>query len=36
VILRQRWFYTGPGHPLHHVEEGLRHGCNCEVSLGDQ
>jgi hypothetical protein len=31
VMLRQRWFYTGPGHPLHHIEDGLRHGCNCEV-----
>ncbi|KAF8062721.1 hypothetical protein HT031_004051 [Scenedesmus sp. PABB004] len=31
VVLRQRWFFTGPGHPLHRVEEGLRHGCDCEV-----
>eukprot|EP00879_Flechtneria_rotunda_P005819 GHRR01006123.1.p1 GENE.GHRR01006123.1~~GHRR01006123.1.p1 ORF type:complete len:1000 (+),score=452.54 GHRR01006123.1:320-3001(+) len=31
VVLRQRWFYTGPGHPLHRVEEGLRQGCACEV-----
>lgn len=31
VTLRQRWFFTGPGHPLHHVEDGLRNGCKCQV-----
>lgn len=32
VVLRQRWFFTGPGHPLHYVEDGLRNGCKCQVS----
>lgn len=31
IVLRQRWYFTGPGHPLHTIEEGLREGCVCQV-----
>jgi hypothetical protein len=31
VVLRRRWYFTGPGHPLHGIEEALREGCVCQV-----
>ena len=31
LVLSRRWYYTGPNHPLHAVEEGLREGCVCQV-----
>jgi hypothetical protein len=31
-VLRQRWYFTGPDHPLHPVEDAVRRGCPCQVS----
>ena len=34
LVLRRRWYYTGPNHPLHAIEEALREGCVCQVGQG--